>query len=56
MLVEKLESSANKWKSRRSEQRLKSFMYNKNNKGPKTDPWGTPQDIVCLSDTILSRV
>ena len=25
---------------------LRSFIYNKNRRGPRTDPWGTPQYIV----------
>ena len=25
-----------------------SFIYNKNNKGPKTKPWGTPDKTVTL--------
>ena len=38
-----LVSSANKWKVSNFEALGKSLIYNKNNKGPRTDPWGTPQ-------------
>ena len=31
----------------------KSFMYNKKSKGPKTEPCGTPQDIVFVSEEVL---
>ena len=34
-------------------QLLKSLIYNKNSKGPRTDPWGTPQVIGWYSDTEL---
>ena len=37
-----LVSSANRWKVRNFEASGKSFIYNNNNKGPRTDPWGTP--------------
>ena len=29
-----------------------SFIYNKNNKGPKTKPWGTPDKTVTLSENV----
>ena len=29
---------------------LSCFVYIKNNRGPKKEPWGTPQDISFLSD------
>jgi hypothetical protein len=41
----RLESSANKWKSISLAQLLNSFIYNKNNNGPSTDPWGMAQVI-----------
>ena len=28
----------------------KSFIYNKNKRGPKTDPWGTPQRMGLWSE------
>ena len=40
-----LVSSANKWNIKLLEAFGKSLIYNKNNRGPKTDPWGTPQVI-----------
>ena len=38
-----LVSSENKWKVWNFEALVKSLIYNKKNKGPRTDPWGTPQ-------------
>ena len=32
-----------------------SFIYNRNNKGPTIDPWGTPQFIGRYSDFTLFR-
>ena len=31
--------------------RGKSLTYSKNNIGPKIEPWGTPDDSSCISDT-----
>ena len=50
MRVKKLESSANKWNSIPSAEELKSFIYKRNNKGPKTEPCGTPHAIELISD------
>jgi len=33
-----------------------SFTNNRNNKGPKTDPYGTPQDIFPKSEVTLANV
>ena len=30
-----------------------SFMYNINNRGPRIDPWGTPQEIELRSEFVL---
>ena len=30
---------------KKSEDWVKSFIYIKNNNGPKIDPWGTPEEI-----------
>ena len=30
----------------------KSFVYTRKNKGPRTEPWGTPADICCGSDSL----
>ena len=49
----KLESSANKWKSRSGADLLKSFIYKRNNNGPRTEPCGTPQVIGFRSDVTL---
>lgn len=38
-----LVSSANKWKKSNFEAIGKSLIYNKDSKGPRTDPWGTPE-------------
>ena len=38
-----LVSSVNKWKGSNFEALGKSLIYNKNKKGPRTDPRGTPQ-------------
>ena len=40
-----LVSSANNINSAKSDTLLKSLMYNKNNNGPRIDPWGTPHEI-----------
>ena len=40
-----LVSSANKWKLSSFEVFGKSLIYNKNRRGPRMDPWGTPQVI-----------
>ena len=40
-----LVSSANNINSTKSDTLLKSLMYNKNNNGPRIDPWGTPHEI-----------
>ena len=32
----------------------KSFIYDKNNTGPKIEPWGTPHDIVLMFDETLT--
>ena len=45
-LQNKLVSSANKWKSKTLEQWWKSLIYNKKRIGPRTDPWGTPHEIL----------
>ena len=36
--------------------RLKSFIYMRNNKGPKTEPFDTPYLIVWISDLSLLMV
>ena len=33
----------------------RSFMNNKNNNGPRTLPWGTPQSSVCKLDLLLMQ-
>ena len=38
----KLESTANNMAKSLGDARARSFIYNKNSKGPKLDPWGTP--------------
>ena len=35
--------SAKSMKCSMSDEYIISFIYNKNNSGPKMDPWGTPQ-------------
>ena len=30
----------------------KSLMYSKNSSGPRTEPWGTPQEIDFISDLV----
>ena len=53
----KLESSANYMAKSLGDARARSFIYNKNNKGPKLDPWGTPHwtlselELVWLNST-----
>ena len=42
----RLVSSAKWWTLQNFIAWLRSFIYNKNSRGPKTDPWGTPQFIV----------
>ena len=46
----KLASSANKLNLKKSEHKWKSFTYIRNNKGPRTDPCGTPQATVHSQD------
>ena len=54
-------SSANS-NVKNSDERGKSFIYSKNNRGPKMDPWGTPKEIsksgldLSLIDTNCLRV
>ena len=43
-------SSANKIYCNVSEARVISFIYTRNNNGPRMDPWGTPHPIVFKSD------
>ena len=40
-----LVSSANKWKLSSFEVFGKSLIHSNNNRGPRMDPWGTPQEI-----------
>jgi hypothetical protein len=49
-------SSANIWKSKRSEQYSKSLIYKRNNNGPKTEPWGTPQETYTSSELIIPLI
>ena len=48
----RFESSANKWKSHNVEQFSKSFMYVRKSRGPRTEPWGTPQRIDWKSELV----
>ena len=43
-------SSANKWKLNNFEVLGRSLIYSKNNRGPRTDPWGTPHVFERESD------
>ena len=52
--INKLESSANRWNSKTFDQFIKSLMYKRNNKGPSTEPCGTPQCIKCSAECKLS--
>ena len=45
--MNQLVSSANKISSTRVDTLFKSLILSKKNKGPKMEPWGTPQQIVC---------
>lgn len=49
----RLESSAKRWKSNMDVLLWKSFMYNRNNRGPSTEPCGTPQGTRCSFDFAL---
>ena len=44
-------SSAKRIGMKYSETWGKSLIYNKKNKGPRIDPWGTPHSIVLRSDS-----
>ena len=48
-------SSANKMKSNRFETFGKSFIYNRNSNGTRTDPCGTPHDISLVFEFILLK-
>ena len=49
-LKNKLASSAKRWKSSSSEQLWKSLIQIKKRRGPSTDPCGTLQQTVCISE------
>ena len=46
----KFESSANNNADRTVEKRARSFMYTKNRRGPRIEPWGTPHLIYNFFD------
>ena len=46
-------SSANKIEKSAHDTEKISFMYSKNNNGPKIEPCGTPQVICFISDDVL---
>ena len=52
----KLASSANRLNSKKSEHKWKSFTSMRNNKGPRTDPCGTPQVTEHSQDVTLFMV
>ena len=35
--------------------RGKSFIYNRNKRGPRIDPWGTPVVTICLLEPSLGN-
>ena len=51
----KFASSAKKWKSNSCEEQWKSFIYNKNNKGPRTEPCGIPHVILLSNHSAVKR-
>lgn len=55
MFINRLTSSVNKWKSRISEQLLKSLIYTRDNSGPRTKPWGTSQETGWSSDSVFPK-
>ena len=48
-----LVSTAKRMNERKFEERKRSLMYKRNNKGPRTEPWGTPHTTVLLEETWL---
>ena len=50
-----LVSSANRWKVSDSEALGESLIDNKNSRGPRTDPWGTPQVIERWLESLLTN-
>lgn len=49
----KLESSANRWKSNKFEQLEKSLIYKRKRSGPRTEPWGTPHEMTAEDEVVL---
>ena len=47
----RLVSSAKWWTLQDFFAWLRSFIYNRNRRGPRTDPWGTPQFIAARPDS-----
>jgi hypothetical protein len=47
-----LGSSANIFADVYDKQFGRSFIYRRNSSGPKLDPWGTPQRMVCYCDLV----
>ena len=54
-LKNKFVSSANKIRLISFDTLQMSFMYNKNNCGPSTDPCGTPQTVCNIPDVVISK-
>ena len=53
-LYKRLVSSAKRKNSNLLEEAEISLIYNKNNSGPRTDPWGTPQATAYFSEISVS--
>ena len=53
-LYKRLVSSPKRKNSTLHEEAEISLMYNKNNSGPRTDPWGTPQATASFFEILVS--